>query len=190
MQKKTMNTTAYKRLFSLLAALCLCLSGCVVDTSAVLRPESTLAPESTPTPDPTPTPEATFVPVPTQSHAPIAGVDTLYDALGEYVSGAAHFQRYLTFENIQVYEQAEDTFLDAVVVNAYPETLICALDVVFTDKEGEELAKARTQTRDGQYVLHLEPGENVIFAQIDTDISLTDQPFELVYNESLGVLPG
>lgn len=185
-----MNTTAYKRLLPLMIALCLCLSGCVVDTSAVLRPESTLAPQATPTPATTPTPEASPAPMPTQSHAPIAGVDTRYDALGEYVSGAAHFQRYLTFENIQVYEQAEDTFLDAVVVNAYPETLICALDVVFTDKGGAELATARAQTRDGQYVLHLQPGENVIFAQIDTDVSLADQPFELLYNESLGVLPG
>lgn len=185
-----MITTPYKLLLPLIIALCLCLSGCVVDTTAVLQPEVTLAPQSTPTPVPTATPLATPTPAPAESRAPIAGVDTLYDALGEYVSGAAHFQRYLTFERIQVYEQAEDTFLDAVVVNTYPQTLVCALEVVFTDEEGKELASARTQTRDGQYVLHLAPGETIIFAQIDTDITLTDKPFELIYNESLGVLPG
>lgn len=184
--------TAFKRLLAALAILCLCpgLSGCVVDTSAVLRPESTLAPEAAPSPAPPPEPEGAQASPPARSHAPIAGVDTMCDAKGEYVSGAAHFQRYLTFKDIQVYEQAEDTFLDAAVLNAYPQTLVCALDVVFLDGEGKELASARIQTRDGQYVLRLPPGETVIFAQIDTDVTLTDKEFELIYNESLGVLPG
>ncbi|MEA5060172.1 MAG: hypothetical protein VB049_09100 [Candidatus Pelethousia sp.] len=160
----------------------------MVNTSAVLLPENTLAPAATPVP--TPVPAVTQSPQPMESHVPIAGVDTMYDEMGEYVSGAAHFQRYLTYENIQVYEQNEDTFLDAVVINSYPQPLICALDVAFFDEEGEELASARVQTRDGQYVLHLAPGETVIFAQIDTDTTLTDKEFDLVYNESLGVLPG
>lgn len=181
-----MKRTAIKGL--LLALLCLGLTGCVVNTAAQLRPEATLpiAPTAAPAP------EAAPAPLP-ESPAPdgdTPGVSTLYDALGEYISGAAHFQRYLTFENIRVYEQEEDTFLDAVVVNTYPQTLVCALDVVFTDEEGEELASGHTQTRDGQYVLHLAPGENVIFAQINTDVSLTGLAFELIYNESLGVLPG
>lgn len=181
---------ANKGLLLALAFLCLGLSGCVVDTTPVLRPESTLAPAPTATPAPTVAPTATPALLPVESHAPIAGVDTLYDALGEYVSGPAHFQRYITFEKIQVYEQAEDTFLDAVAVNAYPETLVCALDVVFTDEDEKELASARIQTRDGQYVLRLAPGETVIFAQINSDITLTDKDFDLIYNSSLGVLPG
>lgn len=189
MRKKTIFT-ACKRLLLPGLALCLCLSGCAVNTSAVLRPEVTLAPPATPTPAPTPTPEPTPTPAPVRPNGPIAGVDTPYDALGEYVSGAAHFQRYLTYESIQVYEQAEDTFFDAIVVNTYSETLICALDVVFTDEEGKQLATARAQTRDGQYVLHLPPGETVLFARVDTDITLTDKEFDLVYNETLGVLPG
>ena len=65
-----------------------------------------------------------------------------------------------------------------------------ALDIVFKGEEGEELASARIQTRDGKYVLHLPPGETVLFAQIDTDISLTANPFALIFSDTLGVLPG
>jgi len=183
---------ANKRLVLLLALMCLCLSGCVVNTAAVLQPETTLAPEPTiivPTPLATSTPAPLANPTPTLG-GEAAGVDTVYDAMGEYISGAAHFQRYLTFENIQVYEQEEDTFLDAVIVNAYPQTLVCALDVAFKTKDGDDLASARTQTRDGQYVLRLAPGKNIIFAQIDSDVTLTDKPFDFIYNDSLGVLPG
>lgn len=190
MRKKTFYRPFKRVAAGLLALVSLALCGCVVNTSAVLRPQDTLPPAATPAPAPTPTPAATPGAAPVESAAPIAGVDTMYDALGEFVSGAAHFQRYLTFEGIQVYEQAEDTFLDAMVVNAYPETLVCAVDVVFYDEEGGELATARLQTRDGQYALHLGPGKTVLFAQIDSDVTLTDKKFDLVFNDTLGVLPG
>ena len=45
------------------------------------------------------------------------------------------------------------------------------------------------QTRDGQYVLRLENGDNTLFAQIDTDMTLTDKEFRLEYSEDLNVLP-
>ena len=38
-------------------------------------------------------------------------------------------------------------------------------------------------------MLVLAPGETTVFAQIDTDIVLTDKPLEFVFDESLGVKP-
>lgn len=91
---------------------------------------------------------------------------------------------------IQVYEQAEDTFLDAVAVNSYPETLVCAVDVHFFEEAGGvEIAGSQLQTRDGQYVLVLAPGETTVFAQIDTDIVLTDKPLEFMFDEAFGIRP-
>lgn len=173
----------------LLAGLCLVFSGCVVHTGAQLQPDVTLPPAATPTPAVTPTSSPTPAVEAMASAAPIPGVDTRYDALGAYVSDAAHFQQYLSFNMVQVYEQEEDTFLDAIAVNDYPSTLVCAMDVVFYDGEGTEVNRARIQTQDGQYVLRLQPGETVLYAQINTDITLTDMEFALEFNDTLGVLP-
>ncbi|MDR0840556.1 MAG: hypothetical protein LBN26_04120 [Christensenellaceae bacterium] len=171
-----------------LALCCLLLAGCV-NTSAPLLPERTLPPIVTPSPSPPPE-DTPPLPIETPARTPVPGVDTRYDALGEYVSDSAHFQRYLTFENIQVYEQSDDTFMDAVLINAYPQELVCALNIAFYDEDGQTIASGRVQTRDGQYVLRLPPGETVLFSQIDTDMSLTALKFSFLYDETLGVLPG
>ncbi len=187
MQKKTLYCKK-GILFLLLAGICLCACGCLVRTAPVLRPELTPAPTQTPSPTPQPTPE----PTPTEaqpSATPVAGVDTQVDALGAYVSEADHFQRYISFEKIQVYEYAEDTFLDGIAISTYPEVLSCGIDVVFFDEDGEEINRARLQTRDGRYVLNLAQGETVLYAQINTDITLLDKDFELQFNETLGVFP-
>ena len=64
-----------------------------------------------------------------------------------------------------------------------------ALNIRFFDEDGTEIASGRVQTRDGQYVLRLENGDNTLFAQIDTDMTLTDKEFRLEYSEDLNVLP-
>ena len=75
-------------------------------------------------------------------------------------------------------------------MNSYPETLVCAVDVHFFEEEGGvEIAEGQLQTRDGQYVLVLAPGETTVFAQIDTDIVLTDKPFEFQFDEAFGIGP-
>lgn len=81
--------------------------------------------------------------------------------------------------------------MDAVMVNAYPAPILCAVTLSFYEEEGEgePVAEGRLQTRDGQYVLTLAPGETTVFAQIDTDMTLTDLPFTLSYDMTLGVLP-
>ena len=103
-------------------ALCMLLCGCVHD-EPVLMPAYTLPPEPTPTPVPTLTPTPTIAPTPSPT--------PLIDVTGADIEGVDHFRQYLRFCNIQVYEQCEDTFVDAVLVNAYPLPLMCAASVTF-----------------------------------------------------------
>lgn len=171
-------------LTAILILCCVLLAGCV-NTAAVPDPSSPLpTPEVTPTPEPTPTPEAEVTALPE-----LADLNTEYDELGERITSAEHFKRYITFENIQVYEQHEDTFMDAIAVNEYTLPLVCGINIYFYDEDGAEIASSVAHTRDGQYVMKLQPGENTIFAQIDTDMKLTDKEFVLEFSEELTVLP-
>ena len=113
----------------------------------------------------------------------------VYDELGAYITGSEHYQRYISFENIQVYEQADDTFVDMRAVNSYPKALACALNMSFVDETGETVAKCRFQTQDGQYMLILKPGENVLYSQVPTDMRVTGLDFTIEYDESIGVMP-
>lgn len=169
-----------KRFLCLSVLICMLLCGCV-STAPVLMPEYTIPPEITPTPVPTvaPTPSLVSTPIPTP----------LIDVTGIAIDGLDHFQRYLSFKNIQVYEQCEDTFIDAVITNSYEKTIMCAVSVSFNDENGEMVAEGELQTRDGEYVLLLSPGDTTVFAQIDTDICLTALPFTFSYDATLGVLP-
>ena len=174
-----------KRIAKLLmaASACLLLAGCV-NTGAHIVPSVTIPPEPTQPPKPTPSP----TPEPVQVEE-MADLSSAYDKNGLLIAGREHFQQYISFKNIQVYEQCDDTFMDAVAVNEYPDTLVCALSIRFFDEDGQEIAAGRVQTRDGQYVLRLANGENTLFAQIDTDMTLTDKEFRLEYSEELNVLP-
>ena len=168
-----------KRIVKLLIAVsvCMLLTGCV-NTGAHIVPSVTIPPESTQPPEPTPSP----TPEPVQVEE-MADLSSAYDKNGLLIVGEEHFQQYISFKNIQVYEQCGDTFMDAVAVNEYPDTLVCALNIRFFDEDGTEIASGRVQTRDGQYVLRLENGDNTLFAQIDTDMTLTDKEFRLEYSE-------
>lgn len=165
------------------ALTALLMTGCV-KTQPVILPASTLPPVSTSTPQPTPslTPEPT--PVPTSTATP----EPRYDAMGDFIEGAEHFAKYIEFRSIVVYEQCGDTFMDAVAVNSYSEPIICAADIVFHDDIGE-VASAKLQTRNGQYVLVLNPGETTVLAQINTDIRLTDLSFNIDFDMEFGVSP-
>ncbi len=170
-----------KGLLAALVLICMLAAGCVRQTPALL-PEYALP---TPTPEPTPLP----TPVPTPTPTPEPTVAPEFDALGRFVGSKMHYRQYVSFEMIQVYEQAEDTFLDAVAVNTYPEPLVCAVDVCFYEESGAEIALSALQTRDGQYVLVLAPGQTTVFARMDTDIVLTDQNLQFVFDEEFGVVP-
>lgn len=176
-----MRRSKLKGIAAVLVLVCMLAGGCVRQ-SPVLLPDYTL-PTPTPVPTPAPTPVPTPTPVPEPTLAPE------FDALGLFVGSKMHYRQYISFEMIQVYEQAEDTFLDAVAVNAYPEPLVCAVDVRFFEESGDEIAAGALQTRDGQYVLVLAPGENTVFARMDTDIVLTDKPLQFIFDETFGVSP-
>ena len=167
-----------------LAMVCLCFGGCI-NTASVIEPSVTLPPEPTATPAPTPEP----TPEVQNMELNMADLSSEYDELGARISTANHFEQYITFRNIQVYEQNEDTFMDAIAVNEYPDTLICAVDITFFDEEKNTRAQSHVHTRDGQYVLRLMPGDNTVFATIDTDVSLTDKEFVIGFGEGLDVLP-
>ena len=167
-----------------LTLMCVCLVGCE-NTASVIDPAVTMPPEliATPEPTPEPTPEAE------QVKLDMADLTRAYDELGVLISTADHFEQYITFRNIQIYEQNEDTFMDAIAVNEYPDTLVCAVNIIFLDEDETVIAESHVHTRDGQYVLRLQPGDNTIFATIDTDMALTDKEFMLEFSDGLDVLP-
>ena len=146
------------------------------------------------TPEPT---EAPAILTPEPSGAPATDEptdappdpDSEFDELGLRISGAEHFIRYIVFKDIVVYEEAGDTFLDGIAENNYPETIACAVDVVYYDEFGREIARARLQMRDGSYLLLLAPGENAILARIPTDMTLTDKEFKLEFKMDTGIKP-
>ncbi len=163
--------------------LALALSACI-SARPVIAADRTLPPEtetSSPAPSLEPTPSAT--PELPASAAPA------FDAKGNYISGLDHFKQYLSLRNVQVYEQEGDTFVDAIIVNEYPETIVCAAGVAFYDENDEMVAEGRFQTRDAQYILILPPGETTLFTQVDTDMTLTDLELSILFDETLGVKP-
>ena len=161
---------------------------CVTFRAEVL-PDKTIPPEPTPTLTPEPTVELTPEPMPEPVPTEEPVVIDVYDEFGAYITGSEHYQRYISFENIQVYEQADDTFVDMRAVNSYPKALACALNMSFVDETGETVAKCRFQTQDGQYMLILKPGENVLYSQVPTDMRVTGLDFTIEYDESIGVMP-
>lgn len=174
------------RIFAALLAVFLmaaAFSACV-NTLPVLYPEISPAPTRRAVPiTPEPTEVAYATPEPTNS----AG--EAYDAKGVLITGAEHYTRYITFKNIVVYEEGGDTFLDGIAVNSYLSPISCAVDVVYIDDNGREIARARLQTRDGNYLLVLEPGETAVLGRILTDMTLTDRPLSLEFDKEIGIRP-
>lgn len=176
---------ASKRICHIIASalIALALSSCVNVRPVVVTdrtlPPATAAVTVPPSPEGTPytTLEQTATPAP------------VFDLKGNRISGAEHFKRYLSLHNVQVYEQEGDTFVDAIILNDYPQTIVCAAGVLFNDENGELVAEGRLQTRDAQYILILPPGETTLFAQVDTDMTLTDLALLIVFDDSLGVKP-
>lgn len=160
-----------RRLFFLLV-LPLLLSGCI-------RQQPVLSTEPTPLPTPTPTPSPMA-----QEWKPESGKA---DALGALIYEDTHYLRYLTFQNLRVYEYAGGTLFDGVCTNAYPETLTGAFELVFTDNDGTEIAHAPVYTRSGEDVFA--PGETVLYAEIDTDMDIQLTPFELAVKQQVMPMP-
>lgn len=156
-------------------ALCSC-----VGSRGVLVPSSTLAPTILPTL------EATFEPTPLIT-APV--IDRSTDLLGNAVQGANHFEQFISFSNIQVYEQCNDTFVDMKIENSYPAPLKIALKITFFDENDLEAANAMFQSQNGQYAMILPSGASSVYAQVNTDMTITDLDFRIDFDSSFAVMP-
>ena len=153
--------------------------------SGCLSAKPKLNPEYTPVAPPSVQPLATEgVPSPSPTEE-----QPQNDALGRPVEGEEHYTQYLTFNDVQVYEQASDTFVDAYISNSYPKAILCAVTIRFLSSDGEEVASGNLRTTDGQYLLRLDPGDTTVYAQINTDTSLLSLDFKLEYDAQVGIRP-
>ena len=174
----------------LICAAMLFVCGCV-DTKPQYKPSVTPHPTEEQT-ETTSAPQDGAEPAETQQAAtpePTLEPDADVDALGNRIIGAEHFIRYIGFKDLNVYEEEGDTFLDGIITNSYPQPLVCAVNMIYRDEFGGELARAQLKTRDGNYMLVLAPGDNIVFAEILTDISLVGMEYTLEFESSTGVHP-
>lgn len=175
--------------------ICLLLAAVMLAAvSACVNIEPRIDPSVTPEPTAVPTHEAVISPAPTETASGTQPSETedigeASDLLGNIISGPDHYARYLRFENIVIYEEDEDTFLDGVIVNGYGLPITCAVDIIYEDEDGTEIARSRLQTRDGSYLLVLQPGDNIVFARILTDMTLTDREYRFEYDKEAGIRP-
>ncbi|MCH5279335.1 MAG: hypothetical protein J1E60_06030 [Christensenellaceae bacterium] len=148
-----------------------------------------LEPGITPAPIGSVSPSLTEMPKETPDAFASHGEIGTVDALGSIIRDAEHFQQYLQFNSIRVYEEDGDTFVDCSVINSYPELIVCAVAIRFFDENGDEIASSSLQMPDGSFMLSLENGETPLYARILSDITLTDKSFELVFDPSVEVKP-
>ena len=179
-----MKHTLLKISFTVFTAACLLFSGCINVTPAV-NPGITPVPSEAPTPIASPTAEA----LPTAEPTAVPTQTSSSDALDNFIYSAEHFQQYLQFRNIRVYEDGGDTFLDCTVVNSYPEAICCAVNIYFYSESNEIIATGNLQLPDGSYMLSLQPGETPLYASVLTDISLLDKDFEFVFDPNVETKP-
>lgn len=132
-----------------------------------------------PSPDPSaePTPEFTVSP------------EEIIDVLGNTVYGSDHFERYISFSDIFVYEDNGETFVDLTVENSYPKLILCAVNIAFYNPDGSIIASSSLQMPDGSFMLALPGGKTKLFARVMTDTLLTDKPFRLIFDQQTGVKP-
>ena len=145
------------------------------------------------------TPPPAFTAVPATEHpdqsddpgiiTPAPGSQENVDALGNHIYTSDHYERYLSFHNILVYEDEGETLVDLTVENSYPELLLCAVNITFFNEADEKIASSSLQMPDGSFLLALESGETNLYARVLTDIVLTDKRFELTFDPQTGVMP-
>lgn len=140
----------------LIIVLCCALFGGCVDTRPTLLPDVTLPASTMAQAEPSALPELATS-EPDEQFQSIESVD---------------YNEYLLYQNIAVYEQEGHTLFDATIQSEYPGTLVCVLDVCFFDQQGE-VARGRLTDGSGQEVLYLNQGETRVYAQIETDMSVT-----------------
>ena len=126
----------------------------------------------------TPTPAATPTPLPDPFSAEITAVPQPTDALGNTIGGDDHYWQYLSFGALRVYEYDNGTFLDGICVNAYPQPLDGEVNIVYTTADGKICGIGKIHNV--LCTTLLQTGSNAIYAEINTDIDVTEMDFALV----------
>lgn len=162
---------------------CVDVSPKTVDSITPPPPPSTEGPVASAVPSKTPE----ITPQPTEPSGPDA--TETRDACGNIIYGSDHYERYITFKDILVYEEDGGTFVDLKAENAYPELLLCAVNITFYSADGGIIASGSLQMPDGSFLLALDNGTTSLYARVLTDTLLTDKNFELTFDASTGVKP-
>ena len=125
----------------------------------------------------TPTPAATPTPLPDAFSAQITAAPVPTDLLGHEIQAGDHYWQYLSFGELRVYEYEDGTFLDGLCVNAYPSALVGVVKIVYYAASGKVCGVGTIHNALG--TTRLETGTNAIYAEISTDIDVTDMDFVL-----------
>lgn len=125
----------------------------------------------------TPTPAATATPLPDPFSAEITAVPEPTDALGSTIDGEDHYWQYLSLGELRVYEYEDGTFLDGICVNAYPLPLNGKVNIVYRTDTGKICGIGTIHNALG--TTQFETGTNAIYAEISTDIDVTQMDFQL-----------
>ena len=134
--------------------------------------------DATPVLSGTPTPAATPTPLPDPFSAEITAEPLPTDSLGSTIGGEDHYWQYLSFGALRIYEYDDGTFLDGICVNAYPLPLDGVVNIVYTTSDGKICGIGTIHNALGTTLL--ETGSNAIYAEINTDIDVTQMDFSLV----------
>ena len=133
--------------------------------------------DATPVLSGTPTPAATATPLPDPFSAEITAAPEATDALGSMIDGEDHYWQYISFGELRVYEYEDGTFLDGICVNAYPMPLDGKVNIVYRTESGKICGTGTIHNALG--TTQLETGTNAIYAEINTDIDVTQMDFQL-----------
>ncbi len=125
----------------------------------------------------TPTPAATPTPLPDAFTAEITAKPLSTDLLGNDIQQGDHYGQYLAFGELRVYEYGDGTFLDGLCVNAYPEPLDGEIRIVYYTADEKVCGVGVLHNATGTTLL--KTGTNAIYAEINTDIDVTQMDFVL-----------
>ena len=155
-------------IFAVLTLLCACTPQ---KATLIEMPEQTPV-QSAATPSPSPVPELFSIP-------PINGNGFTTDSNGLPILDEQrhYFDYYLSISNLRIYEQNEETLIDATISNSYGKTLVGELRIIFRAEDGIMFGYGDFYTASG--ALKLLPGENRVYCDVLTEVNVQDMPYEL-----------
>lgn len=123
----------------------------------------------------TPTPEPTATPEPEPFTYSATGEPLPTDMMGAEIGDENHYFRYLSFGDVIVSEYETGTFLDGVVVNAYPQPLDGEIEIAYYNSDGKLVGRGTLHNAEGTTVIPT--GSSRIYAEIATDIDVRKMDF-------------